>query len=255
MQGDFTQLLIEEEENVTWQSIARKMPRNILAFATRIGTNSLPSPDNLKRWGKRKIINCPLCKNPSGTLAHIVNICPVALKQQRFTWRHDSVLKHITCEIKKIAHKDIEVYSDLPGHRLNGTTLPADIIVTNGEGSKPDLVLIKRKEKKIIIMELTCPLEYNVDHAHTEKAAKYTPLELSLIEKGFKVQLMPFEIGSSGHITRQNKARIQDTLKIFNIKLKPQILTNLAKISLICTMSIFHAYQTSEWVNPPLLEP
>ena len=120
------------------------MPRNILAFATRIGTNSLPSPDNLKRWGKRKISNCPLCKNPSGTLAHIVNICPVA---QRFTWRHDSVLQHITCEIKKMAPTDIEVFSDLPGHRFNGTTLPANIIVTNGEGSQPNLMLIKRKEK------------------------------------------------------------------------------------------------------------
>jgi hypothetical protein len=46
MQGNFTKLLIEEKENVTWQSIARKMPRNVMAFATRIGTNSLPSPDN-----------------------------------------------------------------------------------------------------------------------------------------------------------------------------------------------------------------
>jgi hypothetical protein len=55
MQGNFTQLLIEEKENVTWQSIARKMPRSIMAFATRLGTTSLPSPDNLKWWGKRKM--------------------------------------------------------------------------------------------------------------------------------------------------------------------------------------------------------
>ena len=95
-------------------------------------------------------------------------------------------------------------------------------------------------------MEITCPLEHNVDQAHKEIAAKHTPLELGLIEKVFKVSLVPFEIGSSGHIPKQNKARIQETLKIFNIKLKPQILTNLSKISLICTMSIFNAYQTSE---------
>ena len=234
----------------------KKNAKDIMAFATRLGTNSLPSPDNLKRWGKRKMSTCPLCKNPSGTLAHIVNICPVALKQQRFTWRHNSILQHITSEVKKLAPTEIEVFSDLPGHGINGTTIPADILVTNGEGSKPDLVLIKRKEKKIIIMELTCPLvEYNVDQAHKDKAAKYTPLELSLKERGYKVQLVPFEIGSSGHITKQIRIRIQDTLKVFNIKLKPQIITNLAKISLICTMSIFHAYQTSEWIKTHLLEP
>ena len=83
MQGNFAKLLLEEKENATWQSIAHKMPRNVLAFATRISTNSLPSPDNLKRWGKRKISTCPLCRNPHGTLAHLVNICPVALKQKK----------------------------------------------------------------------------------------------------------------------------------------------------------------------------
>ena len=124
------------------------MPKSIMAFATRLGTNSLPSPDNLKRWGEREISTCPRCKNPSGTLAHIVNIYPVALKQQRFTWRHDSVLKHITSEIKKLATNSIEIFCDLPGQRINGTTIPADILVTNGEGSKPNIVLIKRSEKK-----------------------------------------------------------------------------------------------------------
>ena len=50
-QGNFAKLLIEEMENATWKSIANKLPRNVVAFATRIGTDSLPSPDNLKKWG------------------------------------------------------------------------------------------------------------------------------------------------------------------------------------------------------------
>ena len=51
--------------------------------------------------------------------------------------------------IKKVT----EVFSDLPGHRFNGKTLPADKMVINGEGSKSYLVVIKRKEKKIIVIE------------------------------------------------------------------------------------------------------
>ena len=102
MQGDFTNLLIEHKENVTWQSILKNVPRNVMSFALRLGTNSLNSPDNLKRWGKRNMGGCPLCSCPYGTLHHIINICPVALKQGRFTWRHDSVLSHLTQTIKSI---------------------------------------------------------------------------------------------------------------------------------------------------------
>ena len=49
MQGDFANLLIQEDESVTWQSIARKMPHNVMSFAARLSLNTLASPDNLKR--------------------------------------------------------------------------------------------------------------------------------------------------------------------------------------------------------------
>ena len=114
MQGDFAKLLEEEKQSVTWQSIARKVPRNVMAFAARLSTNSLASPDNLKRWGKRKMGTCPLCGSPNGTLAHITNMCTTALNQGRFTWRHDSVLLHITTVVKSLVAHDTEVFADLP---------------------------------------------------------------------------------------------------------------------------------------------
>ena len=60
MQGDFTSILMEEKQCVTWQSISRKVPRNVMSFAARLSTNPLASPDNLRRWGKRKMGICPL---------------------------------------------------------------------------------------------------------------------------------------------------------------------------------------------------
>ena len=84
MQGEFTQLLVDEEENVMWQSVVRNVPRGVLSFALRSATNSLPSPDNLRRWGKRNVSTCPLCLN-HGTLQHILNFCSVSLNQGRFT--------------------------------------------------------------------------------------------------------------------------------------------------------------------------
>ena len=68
VQGEFVKLLIEEEQSVTWQSIVRGLPRNILSFAMKLSTDCLPTPSNLKRWGKRVLATCPLCSCPKGML-------------------------------------------------------------------------------------------------------------------------------------------------------------------------------------------
>ena len=172
MQGDFAALLMEEKQNVTWQSISRKVPRNVMAFAARLSTNSLASPDNLKRWGKRKMGICPLCGSPYGTLAHISNMCTVALNEGRFTWRHDSVLLHIASTVKSLATSGTEEFSDLPSSQTNGTTIPADILVSTGEGSKPDLVILNQEGKTIALLELTCSLPGSATKAHTFKDKK-----------------------------------------------------------------------------------
>ena len=74
MQGDFVKLLAEEKENVTWKSIAFNIPKGILPFALKASTNTLNTPDNLRRWGKRRLANCSICGN-HGTLLHILNFC------------------------------------------------------------------------------------------------------------------------------------------------------------------------------------
>ena len=129
MQGEFTQLLIEEKESATWQSIVRNVPRNAMSFAARLSTNALATPDNLVRWGKRKMGVCPLCSCLNGTLAHITNICTVALNQGRFTWRHDSVLHYLTEVVKSFTTESTQVYADLQGFRINSNTISAGILV------------------------------------------------------------------------------------------------------------------------------
>ena len=94
MQEEFIKLLAEEKERVTWQSIAHNVPRGILSFALKASTNCLNTPDNLKRWDKKQLANCVLCKKYC-TLLHILNYCSVSLNQGRFTWRHDSVLSFL----------------------------------------------------------------------------------------------------------------------------------------------------------------
>ena len=53
----------------------------------------MPTPLNLRRWGHQSVDpSCQLCGRPA-SLRHILNACPSALNQGRYTWRHDSVLR------------------------------------------------------------------------------------------------------------------------------------------------------------------
>ena len=52
------------------------------------------------------------------------------------------------------------MYIDVQGHKINGGTLPPDIVVTS---NCPDIVLVDR-DKEILLAELTCPFETNIDN-------------------------------------------------------------------------------------------
>ena len=111
----------------------------------------------------------------------------------------------------------LEVLSDIPGYDMNGQTIPQDILVTSGEGSRPDLVLVNRREKHIWLIELTCCFERNEDAAHVRKTNKYTGLKHDLEDRGYIVHLVPFEVGARGHVTRNN------TNNMINILIKNSI--------------------------------
>ena len=83
------------------------------------------------------------------------------------------MLSHITSEIVREKPVELEIYSDLPGHCINGTTIPQDILIASGTGSRPDLVILDRVKKKIQEVTLTCPLEDNIHNANTRKLEKY----------------------------------------------------------------------------------
>ena len=201
---------------MTWQSIAYNVPRGILSFALKASTNCLNTPDNLKRWGKKQLANCALCKNYC-TLLHILNYCSISLNQGRFTWRHNSILNYLISVLKSVKPVAIEILADLPGLTMNGSTVPPDILCT---GQRPDVVFVERDSKKIALLELTCCFESNEESANSRKTTTYRDLKSDLEEKGFQVSLVPFEVGSRGNINNRNKSAITQILKDFGFKVK-----------------------------------
>ena len=87
-----------------------------------------------------------------------------------------------------------------------------------GKGSRPDIVILNRQVQKIALNELTIPLERNAQKAHNRKELAYTELQLALKNKGYQCFLTPFQAGKSGHITRNNKDKLDNILHAYQVK-------------------------------------
>ena len=105
---------------------------------------------------------------------------------------------------------NIEVFADITWSRVNGTTIPADILVATGNGSKPNLVIVNRVKKEITLLELTCPLPQNIEKASQNKRAKYTQLELALSDKGYSVFLIPLKYAQMATLQKRIEVTLID---------------------------------------------
>ena len=156
-------------------------------------------------------------------------------------------------ELKKHNPHNLTIYTDIPGHKCNNGTIPPDITLTT---SRPDLVIIDKKARKIDILELTCSYEKNIESANTKKFLKYFDLKEDILKAGWSVNLVPFEIGSRGMVTKRNKTSLMETFKRYQLKVKhKQLMKDLSKISLLCSYVIFQARTEPIWETPPLLHP
>ena len=253
MQGDYLALHMEEQSCITWKSFMWDIPQGVLKFAINAGINTLPSADNLKRWGKRVSDRCGFCGNIQ-TLAHILSNCASALDQGRFTWRHDSVLKTVVSFVNQRLRNGFSLFSDLHGFQApHGGVIPPNILVTS---LRPDIFLINEDTRIAVLFELTCPWEKNIERDHTYKEEKYSPLVADL-SREYQVFQFSVEVSARGFISKENKARI----KAFSLKCceaRNAEIQNLIKMcskaALLTSFSIFSARNEPSWSSPlPLL--
>ena len=261
-QGDFLQLLISEKSNVTWKSIIYGVPKGVMEFALRSSTNTLATPDNLKRWKRGRSDLCQMCIGKSNfphkaTLFHILNNCAGFLgDEERMTWRHNSILSYIasTLDVRKPA--GIQIYSDLPDLNINGGSIPPNIMVTT---SRPDLVIVDTSAvpHTIYLYELTVCFEKegNFEAANLRKRSRYEALASDLKEKGYNVCNIPFEIGSRGHLSRDTKINLSLIHKLCKAPVKfNKFCENISKTSLLCSYAIYLS-RNEPWTKTSLLSP
>ena len=259
MQGDFIKLLESEQSNVTWKSIIYGVPKGVMGFAMRSATNTLATQDNLKRWKKITSDSCQMCRQPGrplakATLHHVLNHCGAFLgEQERFTWRHNSVLSYMAETLKESLPDNIKVYADLEWHKVCGGTLPPNIVQTE---SRPDLVLVDSVQRTVWLLELTCSFESNFEAANKRKTERYACLAADIEASDYQCNNLPFEIASRGYINMENKSTLTAVHQLCQPKTRLRhFLQNISKTSLLCSYSIYLSRNDRDWTSSELLRP
>ena len=228
------------------------IPQGVLKFAINAGINTLPTFDNLKRWGKRVNDRCPFCGNIQ-TLLHVLSNCNSSLDQGRYTWRHNSVLQCIVDTVRSNLNEGFSLFSDLAGFQApHGGVIPPHILVTN---LKPDLFIVNEFTKVVILFELTCPWDSNIIRSHEYKQERYAAL-VGDLSRRFRVKYYPVEISVRGQVSKNNGARLKSFVYDCcgsSRKVAKELIRNCSKISLLCSYSIFLARKEPTWNSPNLI--
>ena len=110
----------------------------------------------MQKWGKALTKICDYCPQAQ-TLNHIVGACKSALREGRYTWRHNSILLNLYLIIKsKVKHLYVDLQDYISPMMITGEDLPLDMIICDNSG-------------KWYVLELTCCYETNISKTYREK--------------------------------------------------------------------------------------
>ena len=124
--------------------------------------NSLPTRQNLARWGLSPTSDCSQGL-ATETFLHVIAGCQSY--QERFTWRHDPVLNFLATNLQTLSGSHL--YVDLPGYK-------SPSIIT-GDTYRPDF-LLSTSTGTLYIVELTVGFESNLQKNVEHKKSKYKEL-------------------------------------------------------------------------------
>ncbi|XP_078617582.1 uncharacterized protein LOC144885536 [Branchiostoma floridae x Branchiostoma japonicum] len=214
------------ERRLSWKDIW-EIQSCRLSFLVRAVYDVLPSPQNVNRWFQKEEA-CQLCGLAGANLKHVLSSCNTALKQGRFTWRHNNALRVLAAAVEEKRGKSESEESaqakfipfvkegQKPVRKTKGKQeggilrkgvwnmavdlenrlcFPKNICVTS---LRPDLVAWSEALKTVIIVELSVPWEENMQSAYERKKLKYQDLTHECKQSGWNVLLYPVEVGCRG---------------------------------------------------------
>jgi hypothetical protein len=223
------------ELDLRWNNLLYALPPKLSSFALNAIGLTLPTPDNLRIWGKHSDGKCGLCASPACTLFHVLCHCPFSLANKRYNWRHDSVLRTLEPFVRERiaqenASKERKFNSgfitfvragEKPSSRPTKSNTVENILFNARDwqvtfdydhipsifpthicatDQRPDMVLWSESTRQIIIVELTIPAEEGMADAHNRKLSRYESLVATCFSQGWSPVLLPIEIGCKGFV-------------------------------------------------------
>ena len=292
VQGRWLEWTDAMHSDLSWRRLIHGLDDGELRFNLRVITNTLPTPDNLRRWGQQTVDpTCPLC-GCSSTLRHILNGCKVALHQGRFTWRHDSCLqvlkKHLLAFMKQIEREPLTTTAPfipfvregaprLPSHgqRRNTRPLLSDdtlrcardwkfLFDVDGGYSifpieiavskqRPDIVIFSASLKIVILIELTVPQEDRIAISNTLKTNRYSDLLAKCEENEWHATHFPVEIGSRGWVAHSLLTCLQKLG--FTASWRKKVRRECSRVALRCSYLLYLRRNVRSWNTSNELTP
>ena len=275
VQCNWTRWVNYVKNDLTWTKVLNMNP-TLLKFCLQSTYDTLPTPANLYRWRISPETSCPLPNcDKYCTTAHVLSGCKVALRQHRFTWRHDSILADLHAELADFLAEAKETCGRASRNHIKfirpGTT-PSftkprggslhtapdwKLLVDLGNGlifpphiassaERPDIVLYSDLLKRTILVELTSPCEENFTNRNTQKRCKYHARLVPAIRRnGWAASVYAVEVGARGYCA----SSLKSCLFALGMKHKrvKRICDRLSLTSLKCSFHIWMARNTPEW--------
>ena len=186
---------------------------------------------------------CRQCGKFKETVAHIVSGCP-ELAQGVYLDRHNAVASYAhwkLCCIEKLPRHN-NWYDHIPEKVVENEEVKIlyDFNIMTDKKIKhrrPDLVIHKKKEKKTILVDFSCPMDHNVEEKEEEKVKIYQELKFEL-QRLWKTEItiVPIIIGALGTVT----PNLENYLK--KIKLEEIKVHQLQKCVLLKTGNIIRKH-------------
>jgi len=242
--------LDSSDNGFEWTRTLTSLSPKLLSFGVNGITNTLATSDNLKRWGIIQVDEkCDLCGDIRPTITHVLSMCKGALGEigdsfNRVKWRHDCVLKKIYDSVVTNLHAKgyQEHHVDLSDHVDEYKEFPTELIITE---QRPDMIFVNRRDRKVIIAELTVPMENRLQVSTQLKTDKHSSLVKNLTRYGWDTKFFAVEVSTRGFIN----SSLSDFLQFINFgKGNSRSLKHTLSVeSLECSRRIFNNRKKKFW--------
>ena len=265
----------------SWENLIYGYENNVISFVLNASINTCCTPVLLKLWRFKASAACAICGHEVCTLHHIISNCATSLKQHRYNWRHDSILKelqinvldHLKSRNKKSPRHEIKfVPKGYVGPLLRNKGKPLkrssmldgaddwELLVDfdhdqiafppeiHSTAERPDMLLFSRTTKMIYLIELTCPAEEGFEAAVNRKEGRYANLLTEINTNPgnpWNASLTTIEVGARGFVAH-SVPRFLYRLGMSSRKVK-KICKNLSLICAKCSFTIFTMRAAPNW--------